>query len=69
MLAYLRLGLSTSFLPVCLQLNILATYPAHLNILDLITLTINFLSLLLGAQILASGYSFGIPLAWIPPLI
>ena len=90
--SHLRLGLLKGLIPVGLPVNILkalllssilATCPAHLNLLDLITLII------LGttyevphcgafstphshpswAQVFASGSYFQIPLAWIPPLV
>ena len=92
--SHLRLGLPEGLFPVGLPVEILkaflpssiqATCPAHLNLLDLITLTI------LGerykfevphcgafstphshpswAQTFASGSCFQIPLACIPPLL
>ena len=78
-------GLPVKILKALLPSSILATCRAHLNLLDLITLTIlgngtNYEVPHCGAfstphshpswaQIFASGSCFQIPLAWIPPLM
>ena len=85
--SHLRLGVPKGLFPVGLPVkilkallpsHILATCPAHLNLLDLITLTLlgeryklwsSSLWSLLHSQILASGSCLQIPLAWIPPLM
>ena len=87
--SHLRLGLPKGLFPVGVSVNIykallpssiLATWPTHLNLLDLSTLTILGEVPHCGAfstphphpswtQIFASGSCFQIPLACIPPLM